>query len=262
MWYLLQAIILGVIQGVTEFLPISSSGHLVLVGIAFDIQISSFAFDAILNIGTLLALIIYFWNDLSDLALRFYRGERHIVYMLFLTTLPAAVAGYLLQDLIESSTRSIYIVVIMLILVAIAMIYYKRDPSKAIKDVKSKDALVIGLWQSLALIPGTSRSGITILAGVNRGLSTKDAAKYSFLAAIPIIFGAIVKILTTNSNFTVIATNAEAVIIGVIASAISGYIAIKFLLGYVQRHGLKVFGYYRLILAVLIILLLNLGIIS
>jgi undecaprenyl-diphosphatase len=257
-----EAIILGLVQGLTEFIPVSSSGHLVLAEHLFNGS-SDHLFIQALDIGTTLALVIYFWPRLMDLFKRVvhdhdYRLARNIL----ITVLPAGILGFLLSNFIEKSQvlLSPLVVAIMLALVGVLMVVVDRLPKKSAKDtgtdLSPKRALVIGLAQSFALIPGVSRSGSTIIAGRIMGLSAKAAAEYSFMVSIPIMLGLIAKLLASSHDRAYLMQHADTVIIANIVAFVSSIIAIRFLLNYLSRHGLSLFGWYRIGLAAVVVTVL------
>jgi undecaprenyl-diphosphatase len=256
---IIEAIILGIIQGLTEFIPVSSSGHLViaqtlLIGEADHLLIQA------LDFGTLLALIIYFFPKLVDLARKVfiekdYRLARNIV----LTCIPAGLLGLALADFIEESEVLLnpLTVSIMLALVGVLMVVADKLPKKSARatgaDLSPRRALVVGFAQAFALIPGVSRSGSTIIASRVMGLSPRAAAEYSFMVSIPIMLGLIGKLLLKPSDRVYMAQNLDVLIIANIAAFIAAIIAIHFLLQYLSKHGLALFGWYRIALAAVVI---------
>lgn len=270
-WYnegimnIFESIILGLVQGLTEFIPVSSSGHLVLTQALFGNEIDHLFIQA-LDFGTTLALVIYFWPKLKDIFFQVtqkkdYRLARNIL----ITCIPAGLLGLLLADFIQASTilLSPLVVALMLMSVGFLMIVVDKLPRKSDKvsgkDLSPRRALVIGLAQAFALIPGVSRSGSTIIASRVMGLSSRAAAEYSFMVSIPIMLGLLAKLLTKEADQVYLMTHLDTVIIGNIAAFISSLIAIRFLLSYLSNHGLAIFGWYRVILGsvVLIVLLLQ-----
>jgi undecaprenyl-diphosphatase len=263
----LQAFILGIVQGLTEFLPISSSAHLILFPWFFgwtDPLIDTLTFDVALHAGTLLAILWYFFKDWMELARGFLRilakrrveefQERLILYII-LATIPAALVGLFLEKMVEESFRNPLLISLPLIAVSFLMIYAERRSRllKLLKKMTLKDALTIGLAQALALLPGVSRSGITITTGLFRGYEREAATRFSFLLSTPAIAGAAILHLrhvfsgAPLQNWPIFA-------IGFFSSAISGYLAIAFLMQYLRKHTLNVFACYRLALAAFIIL--------
>lgn len=256
---LIEALISGIVQGLTEFLPVSSSGHLVLLSKIFGEGENALLFDVALHAGTLLALIIYFYRDLWELAkaLVIKSEKTRAAWLLALATLPAVVSGFLLQDYAEDTFRSIVLVGANLILVGLLMIVAERvakQNTKSLETVHWKQALLMGTAQALAVIPGMSRSGSTITAGLFAGLNRVTATRFSFLLGVPIIFGALVKVLTDGGGGAV-REDALLFIVGILAAFLSGMFAIKFMLSYLSRHSLKVFAYYRIALGIIVLLI-------
>jgi undecaprenyl-diphosphatase len=252
-----EAIILGLVQGVTEFIPVSSSGHLLIAHEIFGTSDNSLAFDVALHVGTLLALLLYFRADLIDLLknLTTKNAQGKLARLLILATIPAAIAGLLFSGYIDDNLRTPTVVAISLAFVGLIMLFadYKAK-NKSTKQVSASQGMSIGFAQAIALIPGVSRSGITITAGLFMGLGRVQAARFSFLLAIPIIAGSAFGILLKDSG-NLSAGNWQ-IFIGVTAAFISGLIAIKFLLGVISRFGLKPFAIYRIILSIIVLVAL------
>jgi undecaprenyl-diphosphatase len=257
-----EAIILGLIQGFTEFIPISSSGHLVIAQFFFSGG-SDHLFLEFINIGTVLALIIYFWSKIiSILKQIFTEGDYRLARNILITALPAGAVGFFAADFITGNGffGNIWVVVIMLALVGVVMVVLERLPKASpVKDggkLTIGRALAIGFAQILALIPGTSRSGSTIIAGRLLGLKPAAAAEYSFLVSIPIMLGLILKVLVKEGDRAYLFDNLTPLIAGNIAALISGLIAVGFLMRYLANHNLSVFGWYRIGLAALLAVIL------
>lgn len=261
----LQVIILAIVQGLTEFLPISSSGHLVLVPNFFAWSDQGLAFDVAVHFGSLLAVLAFFRQDIVALVqggLQVLGGkvesvESRLALGIALGTVPAAIAGLLFVDWIEQNLRSPAVIVFTLsgyaILMIIADRYGRRE--RNISELTLRDAVIIGLAQALALVPGTSRSGITITAGRFLGFERQDAARFSFLLAVPVI------LLATLFSLIGLLTSGEPVAwgqlaIGVAVSAIVAYLSIEFFMRFVSRIGLLPFAVYRLVLAAIIVYVL------
>ncbi|MBA3071230.1 MAG: undecaprenyl-diphosphatase UppP [Nitrospirae bacterium] len=248
---MVEAIILGIVQGLTEFLPVSSTAHLILLPWFFGWKgdIDSLTFDVALHAGTLLALISCFWKDWVEILL----NNRKLLALLVVATLPAGIAGILLKDVVETTLRSPLIIVFTLVLFGIVMLISERwKRGREIKDMTFSDAIIIGVSQAVALIPGVSRSGITISAGLFRGLEREASARFSFILSTPVIFGAALlegrKLISNAGNYDL-----NLFMAGVVTSAVTGYIAIKFLLYFLRKHSLNIFVYYRFVLALIII---------
>lgn len=249
----------GAIQGLTEFWPISSSGHLVIAHdvLNFDF-IDSLSFDVALHLGTLVALFVYFWVDIRRYIVAFVRSlanfqvktdaDQRLAWLLILGTVPAAAVGFFLGDWIEASVRAVWIVASMLILGGILFILFERymKPVKELSALGWRGSLVIGIAQALALIPGVSRSGATILAGMGAGFSRSTAARFSFLLSIPIVFAAGVQQMLKVLSQGISGNDWLLMAAGFVVSAIVGYIAVRFLLKFLTKHSLNVFGYYRI----------------
>ena len=252
-----QSIIYGIVQGLGEFLPISSTAHLVLVPFLTGWKDPGLAFDVALHAGTLLAVVIFFWKDwIKIFKLAFFKDEKseeynkNILWLLVLATVPGALAGFFLEDYASTIFRSPWVIVFTLIFFGwlLYLIDKHVEQKKETGDIGLKDALIIGLAQAVAIIPGVSRSGATITAGRALGFDRVSSARFSFLLSTPIIFGA-----TLNQLPDLIREGiSNATIVGIAVSAASGYLAIKYLIQFVQKYSYKVFFIYRLVLAVII----------
>jgi len=267
---LLHAIILGIIQGLTEFLPVSSSAHLALIPWLLGWNDQGLSFDIALHVGTVLAVIVYFFRDWvqiiaegfglnigSDPAIR--RNPR-LLWLLVLGSVPAGIAGLLVKDLAENVWRNNqYLIGSMLILVGLFMWWADRQGSrgKDLGNVSPADSLTIGAAQALALVPGVSRSGITIAAGLFRNLDRATAARFSFLLSTPVIAGAAAKDLwdLTRHQGGVPPEMRSAFLIGIVVSAVVGGLTIKFFLSYLKRRGLTCFVIYRVVFGIMVIAL-------
>lgn len=250
----LQAVILGAVQGLTEFLPISSSAHLVLVPWALRWESPGLLFDTVLHWGTLLAVVVYFWADLWSLARAWVDSiarrkvdtpQAWLVWLILLATVPAAVIGYLFGDFFEGlfsapSAVSGFLLVTGLILAAAEWAYPR---TRKVDTLRLGDAVIVGLAQAAAIAPGLSRSGLTIAAGIFRGLGRESAARFSFLLSVPIILGAGLSQMV-HAVATPGATAWFPLVLGFASAAISGYLAIHFLLGFVRRRRFWPFAAY------------------
>ena len=252
----LEAIILGLIQGLTEFIPISSSGHLVIAQ-TFLSGASNHLFLEFVNIGTLLALLVFFrrkiWGIVIDIFVhRKFRLARNIL----ITSIPAGAVGFIFAGFIQATPffASATVVAVTLAVVGIIMVIEKKLPhASAVQDGEHLSvwrSLVIGGAQMVALIPGVSRSGATILAGRFSGLKADEAAEYSFLASIPIMLGVTLKIFITDYEY--LSANMGTLIVSNLFALISGLIAVGFLMRYLSKHSLVVFGWYRIGLALVL----------
>jgi undecaprenyl-diphosphatase len=262
----LDAIILGLVQGLTEFIPVSSSGHLVIFNYLLGTD-ESFTFDVLLNIGTLAALIVYYRKRIWELINRTVAGkEWGLLAKLITATIPAFAIGLLFGSQIKLLNEMVWAVVVMLIVVGILFIIY-GSPNKDADDrpmeesIKWPVAIRVGLAQAIALLPGTSRSGITILTGLRNNLSAARAAEFSFILAIPTIAGATVKVLLLDGGWSFAVANPGIVFVGNLVSFVSGILAVSFLIKLLEKRGLKDFGYYRIGLALVLSVLLLTGII-
>ena len=265
----LQALIMGIVQGLTEFLPVSSSGHLVVVPYLFgwdDAFLNSLAFSVMLHVGTLVALLVYFRADwlrlvpagLAALRDRSFRGDpdRKLAWLLAATTVPAALVGLLFNDVIEDQVRQVGLVAAMLVvggvILWIADRLGRRD--RPIEGVTFPVAIAIGAAQALALIPGISRSGISISAARLAGLDRQAAARFAFLMATPITAGAGIfearKLVTGEAGVDVALAP---LVVGMVASLVAGLAAIHFMLRYLRTRSLAVFVWYRFALAVVVV---------
>lgn len=261
----LQVFVLAVVQGLTEFLPISSSGHLVLVPAVFGWSDQGMAFDVAVHFGSLAAVLIYFRRDVAALiggGLQVLGGrvesfESRLALAIGIGTLPAAVCGWLLAGWIAANLRDPAVIVVTLSGYAVLMLLADRlgKSNREFRSVGIRDALLIGLAQALALVPGTSRSGVTITAAMALGLKRTDAARFSFLLAVPVI------LLATIYELTVLLSS-EAVVawgqlaLGALVSGIVAYLSIEFFMRFVSRVGLMPFAIYRLLLAAVILYVL------
>lgn len=261
----INAIIFGIIQGITEFLPISSSGHLVILHKFLNLPIKNeLAFDVVLHSATLLAVIWFFRNDVLKLLkswLKSFSGYRdefsRISWLIILATIPAALAGWFFEELIESVLRSPSVVAVMLIVVGVFFIIIEQVSRKTdeLKNLNWSKSLIIGVAQAIALIPGTSRSGITIIAGLAAGLKRQAAIRFSFILSIPIIFGASITKVPQIFKAGLAGDELIILIIAFIASFVSGILVIKYFLQFAKNHSLNIFAVYRFVLAVVIIIL-------
>jgi undecaprenyl-diphosphatase len=263
---LFEAIILGIIQGITEFLPISSSAHLILFPWMFGYQgtlIDSLNFDVALHAGTLVAILWYFWRDWVDLLKNFFQGfgdgtwrtgNGRLVWFIAIATLPAGIIGLKFEHIIEESFRNPLLIAASLTVISILMWAVDQYSKKAgaLDGMTFGHSLFIGFAQALALVPGVSRSGITIIAGLMAGYTRESAARFSFLLSTPVIVGAAVLKL---SKLHLAPGEALPFGLGVAFSAVVGYLSIKFLLQYLSGHSLNLFVGYRLALAAIVTIL-------
>jgi undecaprenyl-diphosphatase len=266
---LFQAVSLGILQGLTEFLPISSSGHLIVVPwiLGWEEYDHKLTFDVALHFGTFLAVVGYFWQDLWRITRTFFKkafcGSRslgadpdsRLFLMLIIGSIPAGFLGLLFDDYIETVLRSPLITAFTLIGVGMLLWWGEKRArqDKTMAQIRWRDALLIGLAQATALIPGVSRSGATITAGLWQGLDKVTAARFSFILATPVVAGASVFKLKDIIGSGLPPGEAWGFVLGTAVAAISGWLAIKYLLAFIQNHSYKVFVWYRVVLGLLII---------
>jgi undecaprenyl-diphosphatase len=266
---LLQAIIMGLVQGLTEFLPISSSGHLIIVPHVAgwdDPFIDSLAFTVMLHVGTLVALFAYFWRDwarlvpagLATIRDRSFRGDpdRRLAWLIAVTLPPAVIVGVTLNDFFEQQVRQELLVALTLVIGA--GILWAADRlgrrTKEIDELGFGAAFGIGAAQAIALIPGISRSGISISAGLFAGLTREAAARFSFLMATPITLGAVIwEARKLAGGETGVPVDVGVLLAGMIAAAVAGFLAIAVLLRYLRNHPMTIFVVYRLVLAGIVV---------
>lgn len=275
-----EAIFLGIIQGLTEFLPISSTGHLTVTGKIMHLISTKnpthwTAFIAVIQLGTLVAVLLYFRKDIISIIKDFFRdnlferkkyslqsSNSKLGWLIIIGSVPVAVIGLFFKDFIEGSfTKELNVIAISLIVFAVilAIAEKKAKFKKEVKNLTVKDSLVIGFAQAFALIPGSSRSGTTITGGLFMGLNREEAARFSFLLSIPAVFASGLLEFYESIKFldTSMAIN---FLVSTIASGFSGYIAIGFLLRYLRKNSTFVFVYYRIAAGCLILILLYLNI--
>ncbi len=261
----LEAILLGVVQGLTEFLPVSSCGHLLLGQYFLGVDQDRFGlpFDAAIHTGTVLAVVSFFWRDLLRMARAFLlslRGpnfadpDQRMAYLILVATVPAGIIGYFFEDFFATAVRSPWVVVNNLVLVGVLFIVGEAVGRKRRQASKLTflEAVGIGLAQAAALVPGVSRSGATITLGLFLGLRREEAARFSFLMSVPITSAAAGLSLAEVIGEGTDAHGAVLFAAGSLSSAIVGYLAIRFLLNYLARHSLRVFAYYRFALAAVV----------
>ena len=254
-----QAVVLGIVQGLTEFLPISSSGHLILVPHVFGWPDQGLAFDAVMHLGTLAALFGYFRSEL--LAMAAGTMSRRVAVILVVATIPAGLAGLLFGSVVETSLRSPLVIAGSTALWALVMWVADRrtraatEGGEALEQVTWPQGLAVGLAQAISLVPGTSRSGITITTGLLGGLDRATAARFSFLLGIPVTAAAgglkTMQMLKTG----VPATDLGPLLAALLAAFVSGWFAVWFLVSYLKRRSLTPFVIYRLLLAAVIVVL-------
>ncbi len=268
---ILQAIVLGLVQGATEFAPVSSSGHLILVPWIFgwmligdtDVQKS---FDVALHMGTLLGALIYFREDVARYAAAWFRSvgarrmstpDERIAWALVVGTIPGVIAGVLFENVIQQELGAPWLIAVMLVAFGLLLVWVDRRSrsDRAFGSIGPKEGLLLGTAQALALQPGVSRSGVTITAARAMGLDRESAARFSFLLSLPIIAGA-GAFKAVDLAQTGLQGHAAEFVAGIVASAISGFVVIWGLLKYLKRHDFTVFLWYRVALAAVVVILI------
>jgi len=262
----IQAIVLGLVQGLGEFLPISSSAHLIIVPWLFGWGDQGVSFDVALHLGTSLAIISYFFKDWLEIfkgsALYTFKkntspenkSHRNILIYLIIATIPGAIIGLLLESIIETKFRQPLLIAFNMVLLGTLMgIADKRfSGKKTFSDLKLIDSLVMGFSQSIALVPGVSRSGVTMTTGLFLGMDRTTVARFSFLMATPITLGAcVLKLPHLFSNGGVTGP----LVVGIIVSAITGFLSIKYLLSFIRKYSFRIFVYYRYVFAFIVVLI-------
>lgn len=254
----LQAIILAIIEGLTEYLPVSSTGHMIIASSFMGIDSQDFTklFEVNIQFGAILAVLVLYWK-------RFIQSFDFYIKLL-VAFLPAAVIGFLLNDYIDMLLESVVTVAIMLVLGGIVLVFIDRafDDTKQHDVISKPTALKIGFFQCIAMIPGVSRSAATIIGGMTQGLTRKTAAEFSFFLAVPTMFAATAyKMLKGYMDGTLRFTNTEIKLLtlGNVVAFIVALLAIKFFIGFLQKYGFKLFGYYRIALGLILLVLVYLG---
>ena len=267
----IQSILLGVVQGITEFLPISSSGHLVIVPFFFNWEIppaEAFMFDVLVQVATLIAVLAFFWKDFYVILRGVLRGIRRrkpfetqparLGWYILLSAVPAGIAGLLLKDVIEAAFSSPRMTGIALLATAVLLVIAERVGRRQhiLENMTWIDALIIGVFQILALFPGLSRSGSTIAGGMTRDLNRPSAARFSFLMAVPIMLAAGMNAMLDLLRIPNLSTLLPVFIPGFIAAAVVGYLAIGWLISFLTRYSLYYFAIYCTIMGLIVLLVL------
>lgn len=262
----LKVIILGIVEGITEWLPISSTGHLILVEEFIKLKMTDefmSMFNVVIQLGAILAVVVIYFHKLNPLSPTKTEKQKMLTWQLWVKVLiasvPAAVIGLLFDDLIDKYLMKYVVVAITLIIYGILFIVIEnrhehlKPTVKRLSDLTIQMVLIIGAFQVLALIPGTSRSGATIIGGMLIGASRVVAAEFTFFLAIPVMFGAsFLKIIKFGFSFT--GTEVFLLLLGCVVSFAVSIFAIKFLMQYIKNHDFKVFGYYRIVLGIIVLL--------
>lgn len=279
---LFQAIILGIIQGLTEFLPISSTAHLRIVPALVGWNDPGAAFTAVIQFGTLVAVIIYFYREIVSITTAVGRGilirkplhnrDAQLGWMIAAGTVPIVVFGLLLKHEIETSFRSLYVISTSLIVLALFLMFAeyltKRRIThgvqlKSLESIGWKESILIGLAQAVALVPGSSRSGTTITGGLFAGLNRETAARFSFLLSLPSVFAAgVLEMMKEREQLFSSDIGAINLIVATMVSGIVGYASIAFLLNYLKNHSTYLFIIYRIVIGIGLLYLLNTGLLQ
>ncbi len=259
----LAAIILGLVQGLTEFLPVSSTAHLILVSDVLKLDPEKFglSFDVALHLGTALAVLLYFAGTWIGLLGDVIRGRWSLPLVIVVGTIPAAIAGVLFESAVSSSLRSATVIAVGLLVGSAIFVIAERMGSqrRRLERLTLVDAVIVGMAQAIALIPGISRSGITISAGLLRGVERADATRFAFLLATPVILGAGAKTLLDARKLAGLTAQLDVLAIGFFVSFLSGLAAVAFMVRYLRGHSLNIFVGYRVALAVVILVAVAMG---
>ena len=254
----LHSIILGIVEGITEFLPISSTGHMIIASSVMGIEESSFtkAFEVIIQFGAILSVLVLYWKR--------FLPDWNFYKKLFVAFLPTAIIGFIMKDVVENLLGSVQVVAWSLILGGLILVWSDRifghltAMGRKTSDLSYMDSIKLGLFQSIAMIPGVSRSGATIMGGLTLGLNKREAAEFSFFLAVPQIAAAtLYKLLKLYK--TIQPDQINILMVGLVVSFIVAMIAIKGFIGIVTRYGFRGFGYYRIVLGVVILALIYTG---
>jgi len=276
---IIEAIIIAIVEGLTEFLPVSSTGHMIIAQSLLGVESDDFvkAFTIIIQFGAILSVIVLYWNrffrlnnDIPESAkgsfvkTLFYRFEFY--WKLLVGFIPAAVLGFIFSDKIDELLENVTVVAVMLVLGGILMLFVDKwfnRSEEGPQKLSYKNAFIIGFYQCIAMIPGVSRSMATIVGGMSRGLSRKNAAEFSFFLAVPTMAAAtgykVWKLITSDNGLELLQENIGALIIGNVVAFVVALLAIKFFIGFVTKYGFKAFGWYRIILGSILLALLLTG---
>lgn len=251
----LHAIIIAIVEGITEFLPISSTGHMIIAERLLGTEMNEFtkAFTVNIQFGAILSVIVLYWKRFLQ-SLNFY-------YKLFVAFIPAAVLGFLFSDQIDAMLESVLVVAIMLLIGGVFFLFVDKlfNNTDENKEPTYKNAFIIGIFQCIAMIPGVSRSAATIIGGMQQKLSRTKAAEFSFFLAVPTMAAASAyKLIKDYKHFN--ADNIGILLVGNVVAFVVAMLAIKFFITFLQKHGFKVFGYYRIIVGTILLILLALGV--
>jgi undecaprenyl-diphosphatase len=269
---ILEAIVLGIVQGLTEFLPISSTGHLRIVPAFLGWEDPGAAFTAVTQLGTMAAVLLYFREDLVRIARAWLRSlfdrplrrelDARLGWYIVLGTIPIGIFGVLFKDQIETGARDLYLIGVALIVLGLVLLVAEKvgTRERSIEQIRTKDGFAIGLAQALALIPGVSRSGATITAGLFMGLDRPAAARFSFLLSVPaVVLSGLLELGTILSDDDGEGTSLVALVVATLTAFVSGYAAIAWLLRYLATHSTVIFVVYRVALGALVLALTAAG---
>ncbi len=251
----IEAIIIAIVEGITEFLPISSTGHMIIAERLLGTEMNEFtkAFTVNIQFGAILSVIVLYWKRFLQ-SVNFY-------YKLFVAFIPAAILGFIFSDQIDAMLESVFVVALMLLLGGIFFLFVDKlfNPTAENKEPTYKNVFIIGVFQCIAMIPGVSRSAATIIGGMQQKLNRTQAAEFSFFLAVPTMAAASAyKLLKDYKHFN--ADNIGVLLVGNVVAFVVALLAIKFFITYLQKHGFKVFGYYRIVVGAVLLILLAMGV--
>ncbi len=275
---IIEAIIIAIVEGLTEFLPVSSTGHMIIAQSLLGIESNEFvkAFTVIIQFGAILSVIVLYWKRFFQLKetpskdklgfVKYFLIKFEFYWKLLVAFIPAAVLGLIFSDKIDELLENVTVVAVMLVLGGVLMLFVDKlfnNPVEGEQEVTYKNAFIIGFFQCIAMIPGVSRSMATIVGGMTRGLSRKNAAEFSFFLAVPTMAAAtgykLLKLITSDTGFGLLQENIGVLIIGNVVAFVVALLAIKFFIGFVTKYGFKLFGWYRIIVGGIILILLFAG---
>ncbi|SBV96777.1 undecaprenyl-diphosphate phosphatase [uncultured Dysgonomonas sp.] len=275
---IIEAIIIAIVEGLTEFLPVSSTGHMIIAQSLLGVESNEFvkAFTVIIQFGAILSVIVLYWKRFFRFRevpesentgfLKYVLYKYEFYWKLLMGFIPAAILGFIFNDMIDELLESVLVVSIMLVLGGILMLFVDKwfnRPEEGEQEITYKNAFIIGCYQCIAMIPGVSRSMATIVGGMSRGLSRKNAAEFSFFLAVPTMAAAtgykLLKLIMSDTGFELLKDNIGVLVIGNVVAFIVALLAIKFFIGFVTKYGFKLFGWYRIIVGGILLALLLSG---
>ncbi|MBF0648168.1 MAG: undecaprenyl-diphosphate phosphatase [Prevotella sp.] len=275
---IIEAIIIAIVEGLTEFLPVSSTGHMIIAQSLLGVESNEFvkAFTVIIQFGAILSVIVLYWKRFFRFRevpesentgfLKYVLYKYEFYWKLLMGFIPAAILGFIFNDMIDELLESVLVVSIMLVLGGILMLFVDKwfnRPEEGEQEITYKNAFIIGCYQCIAMIPGVSRSMATIVGGMSRGLSRKNAAEFSFFLAVPTMAAAtgykLLKLIMSDTGFELLKDNMGVLVIGNVVAFIVALLAIKFFIGFVTKYGFKLFGWYRIIVGGILLALLLSG---